>query len=262
MTSTIQQRRETILAHAYQDGHVSVRQLSEELNVSEATVRRDLQGLAADGALNLTHGGASVARVSEISFLARSTRNIEAKKKIAEKAAELVKDGDQIFIDSGTSCYCMAPYLRAKKGVSVILNSVRTALELYNPSLNVVLLGGQYRPDRMDVIGSMAIDAMDRLRGYRAFLGTDGLGMNFGLTATDMDSAHLFGLAARNAREVIVVADSSKFDSPSLHKSIDFDAVSTIVTDQIPSPAWCSFLSEKNIQIITTNPEDKELKQE
>jgi DeoR/GlpR family transcriptional regulator of sugar metabolism len=256
MTPIIQQRRETILAHAYQDGHVSVRQLAEELNVSEATVRRDLQGLAADGALHLTHGGASVARISEVSFLARSTKNIEAKKRIAEKTAQLIEDGEQIFIDSGTTCYYMAPYLRAKKGVSVILNSVRTALELYNPSLNVVLLGGQYRPDRMDVIGPMTIDAIDRLRGYRAFIGTDGLGMNFGLTATDMDSAHLFGMAARNAREVVLVVDSSKFDSPSLHKSMDFDAVSTIVTNELPSPAWRDFLSGKNIQIITTNPEN------
>ncbi|MEN8126270.1 MAG: DeoR/GlpR family DNA-binding transcription regulator [Planctomycetota bacterium] len=255
MTSTIQQRREAILAHAYQDGHVSVRRLAEELNVSEATVRRDLQGLAAEGALHLNHGGASVARVSEASFLARSTQNIEAKKLIAERAAQLIEDGEQIFIDSGTTCYCMAPYLRAKKGVSVILNSVRTALELYNPSLNVVLLGGQYRPDRMDVIGPMTIDAIDRLRGYRAFIGTDGLGMDFGLTATDMESAHLFGMAARNAREVVLVVDSSKFDAPSLHKSIDFDAVSTIVTNQIPSPTWCDFLSGKNIKIISTDPE-------
>ena len=84
MTSTIQQRREATMNHVYQLGHVSVRQLAEDLGVSEATVRRDLHGLAAEGLLELTHGGASVIKSSDYSFISKSRRNIEAKRTIAK----------------------------------------------------------------------------------------------------------------------------------------------------------------------------------
>ena len=250
MIQTIQQRRDGILALVYQEGAVSIRQLAELLDVSEATVRRDLHELAAEGRLELNHGGAAVIRNSDTSFLSKSMRNIEAKKKIAQLACNLVKDGDQIFIDSGTTCFGMAGFLRARKGLSVIVNSVRTAQELQAPGINVLMLGGQYRPERMDTVGPLASESMERLRGYRAFLGTDGISRDFGLTSIDIESAHLLRLAARNARESILLADSSKFDKPALYKIIDFQALRTIVTEKKPSPEWNEFFREHKINVI------------
>jgi DeoR/GlpR family transcriptional regulator of sugar metabolism len=250
MTFTTQQRRQSVMSHVYQLGHVSVSRLAEELNVSVATIRRDLQGLAAEGLLELTHGGASVVRNSDYSFISKSMRNIEAKRAIAKIAGELIADGEQIFLDSGTTCFEITPFLRKKRGLSVIVNSIRTAQELYAPTLKVLMLGGQYRPDRMDTVGPMATESLDRLRGYRAFLGSDGLGMDFGLTSIDIEGAHLFGLAARNARQVILVADHSKFTAPSLYRIADFDSVSTVVTDRQPSEQWCEYLAHKNITLV------------
>jgi hypothetical protein len=114
-------------------------------DVSEATVRRDLHGLAAEGLLQLNHGGASVVRGSDHSFLSKLTQNVEAKQTIAQLAAQLVCDGEQLFLDSGTTCFAMTAFLRAKRGLSVIVNSIRTAQELA-PGINVLMLGGQYRP--------------------------------------------------------------------------------------------------------------------
>lgn len=250
MIPTIQQRREGILALAYQEGHVLVSQLADHLNVSEATVRRDLHNLAAQGLLELTHGGAGVARNSDTSFLSKSMRNMEAKKTIARLACDLVQDGEQIFIDSGTTCFGMAAFLRARKRLSVIVNSVRTGQELEAPGINVLMLGGQYRPDRMDTVGPLALETLERLRGYRAFLGTDGMSPDFGLTSVDIESAHLLRLAARNARESILLADSSKFDRPALYKIIDFQGVSTIVTETKPSPQWMDFFDTYQINIL------------
>ena len=253
MTSTIQQRREETMSYVYQLGHVSIRQLAEDLGVSEATVRRDLQGLAAEGLLELTHGGATVIKTSDYSFISKSRRNIEAKRTIAKLACQLISDGEQLFLDSGTTCFEMTSFLRSKRSLSVIVNSVRTAQELQAPGVNVLLLGGQYRPDRMDAVGPITFEVLERLRGYRAFLGTDGVSLDFGLTSVDIDSAHIFTLAARNARECVLLADSSKFDQPSLYKITDFQCISTVITEQKPSPEWEDFFATQTIKVLYPN---------
>ena len=259
MTSTIQQRRDAILTEAYKSGHVSVRGISEVLGVSEATVRRDLHGLADEGLLELTHGGATLTRNSDYSFISKSMRNIQAKRAIAKIASDMITDGDQVFLDSGTTCFEMTPYLRSKRSLSVIVNSIRTGQELYTPSLNVLMLGGQYRPERMDTVGPMTAEVLERLRGYRAFLGTDGISKDFGLTSVDIDSAHIFTLAARNARECILLADSSKFDQPSLYKITDFSGISTVITEKKPSKEWENFFLSNNVEVVYPN-ESKETK--
>lgn len=248
--TTIKQRQDAILTQAYQSGHVSIREIALELDVSEATVRRDLRGLAAEGLIELTHGGASVVNTTDYSFMSKSRRNIDAKRVIAQLASTLITNHDQIFLDSGTTCFEMAAYLRARKSLSVIVNSIRTAQELKAPGVNVLLLGGQYRPERMDTVGPISYEVLERLRGYRAFLGTDGVSMEFGLSAVDIDSAHIFALAARNARDCVLLADSSKFEEPSLFKITDFSRISTVVTEKTPSPEWQAFFKDNNIRII------------
>jgi DeoR/GlpR family transcriptional regulator of sugar metabolism len=250
MPNIIKERKDEILAFAYKQGHVSVKELSEALKVSEATIRRNLHDIAAEGLLELTHGGASVVKNSDYSFISKSMRNVEAKRTIALLAAELVQDGDQIFLDSGTTCFAMTKFLRTKKSLSVIVNSVRTAQELQAPGLNVLMLGGQYRPERMDTIGPIAHETLNQLRGYLTFVGTDGLSRDFGFTATDIESADLFGLAVKNGRESILLADSSKFDKPALYKITNIRSISTIITEKKPSPDWCRFSDENGIKII------------
>ena len=261
--NSMEQRKEQILSLAYQDGHIQVRKLAEQLKVSEATIRRDLHGLASEGLLELTHGGASVVRNTDYSFLSKSVRNVEAKRTIAKMACDLISDGEQLFLDSGTTCFEMTSFLRSKRGLSIIINSIRMAQELYPPTLNVLMLGGQYRPDRLDTVGPMAAEVLERLRGYRAFLGTDGLGMDFGFSASDVDSAHIYTLAAKNARERILLADSSKFDNPSLYKITEFDQISTIITEKRPSSKWEEYLKKQNVKIVypeqdseSINPKD------
>ncbi len=251
MTTTISQRRDKILALAYKNNHVSIKQLSHELGVSEATIRRDLQGIAAEGLLELSHGGASVVRNNaDYSFISKSMRNSEAKKIIASLAINLINDGDLIFLGSGTTCFELAKLLRGKRDITVIVNSVRTAQELEAPGLNVLMLGGQFRPDRMDCIGPIAAQTLDQLRGYTAFLGTDGLNMDFGFTSIDIESANILHLAVKNSTEVIVLADSSKFDKLALYKTTETHNVSKVITEKRPTNAWCQFFKDNGIELI------------
>jgi len=257
MSLNNKQRRDQILARIYELGHVEVKELAAEIMVSEATVRRDLRTLADEGRLELVYGGATLPRASDFSFRTKATRNVEAKRVIGRLAADRVADADQVFLDSGTTCYEMAPHLRRKRGVSIIVNSARLAVDLgASPDLSVILIAGHYRPDRMDTVGPLAASTIDQLRGFRAFLGADGLSTDFGVTAGDIESAHLYRQVIRNAREAILVADHSKFLTPSLFKIAEWDAFSMVITDQRPNAQWLEFLNDKGIEVIYPKEED------
>lgn len=224
------------------------------LAISEATIRRDLRALADDHQLELVYGGATVVRNADVSFRSKGLRNVEAKRIIGRLAAELVADNDQIFIDSGTTCFELAPFLKRKRGLSVIVNSARLAVELGDvQGLSVITIGGQYRPDRMDSVGPLAAQTLDQLRGFITFIGADGLSPDFGVTAADIESAHIYRLAVRNGRETILLVDHTKFMAPSLFKIVDWDAISRLVTDQKPLPEWIEFLDSRGIETIYPN---------
>ncbi len=250
MIASSQDRRERILTQMLKQRHVTAKDLAAQMEVSEATVRRDLRAMADQGEIELVYGGATLLRASDFSFHSKGQRNVEAKQTIGRLAAELVADNDQIFVDSGTTSFELALLLNRKRGLCVIVNSARVALELSGSGLSVIILGGQYRPDRMDTGGPLAISTLDQLRGYQCFIGADGLNMDFGPSASDIESAHLYRRAVLNARETILLVDHSKFDAPSLFKIVDWNSISRVVTDRMPSPQWNEFFMAQGISVI------------
>jgi DeoR/GlpR family transcriptional regulator of sugar metabolism len=255
MTLHAQDRRERILARVSESGHVTVRDLAAEIAVSEATVRRDLKSLADGNRIQLVYGGAAELRTRDYSFHAKARRNYDEKRIIGRLAAELVGDDEQVFIDSGTTCFEMAPLLARKRGLTVIVNSARLVMELPPaPGVTIFTLGGRYRVDRQDTVGPLASATLDQLRGYVAFIGADGLSMDFGLTASDSESAFLYRQAVRNARQTCLLVDHSKFLTPSLFKIVDWEAISRVITDRPPAPEWAEFLASRSIECI--HPQD------
>lgn len=252
-----QQRRERILGAVYEFGQVEVKSLATVMDISEATVRRDLRALADGGQVTLFYGGASLPTTSDFSFRAKATRNVSAKRTIGRLAAGLVVDHETLFIDGGTTSLEIAPHLKRLRGLSIIVNSLRLAAELGGtPGHNLIMVGGQYRADRMDNVGPLAISALEQLRGFKAFIGADGLSRDFGVTAGDIESAHLHQLAIRNARETILLADHTKLASPSLYKITDFDSISRIITDRKPGAEWIEFFAEQKIELVYPNGEN------
>ncbi len=253
MSQSTRDRQERILAQVLDRRHVTVKDLAEALSVSEATVRRDLKSLADERRLSLVHGGATLPRDIDFSFQAKQVRNVEAKQTIGRLAAELVSDGDQVFLDSGTTCFEAGRQLTGKRSLCLLVNSARLILELNAPGLSVISLGGQYRPDRMDTVGPIATATLDQLRGYLAFVGADGVSMDFGPSADDVDSAHLYGMAIEHAREAILLVDHTKFASPSLFRIVAWDRISRVVTDRRPEDDWMVFLDKQGIEVIHPN---------
>ncbi len=255
MSLTGKQRHERILAEILAHGHVEVKGLAQKLTVSDATIRRDLRALADEGQVELTYGGATLPRPSDFSVRSKAVRNVEAKRVIGGLAAEAVSDNEQICLDSGTTCFEMCPYLKRRRGLLVIVNSARLALELgAAPEVKVLMIGGLYRPERMDSVGPLANVTIEQLRGYLAFIGADGLSMDFGVSASDIESALLYRQVIRNAREAILLVDHTKFLTPSLFKICEIADISRIVTDQKPPPEWEEFLHAQGVML--RYPED------
>jgi len=251
MRQATRDRQQRVMSELIDRKHVTVNDLADNMGVSEATVRRDLRSLAESRQITLVHGGATLSR-ADFSFTAKHDRNLAAKRIIGCLAASLVSDGQQLFLDSGTTSFEMAPFLARKHGLSVVLNSARLALELRvpgGPDLNIIMLGGQFRPDRMDTVGPITLANLEQLRGFITFVGADGLSMEHGPSAVDMESAHLYRMAVANARETVLLVDHSKFAAASLFRIVEWDNIDRIVTDLPPTEEWKAFLASKEIQV-------------
>lgn len=248
------QRKDKILELLYERGHVEVREIAESFDVSEATARRDLRRLADEDQLELVYGGATLPRRGNYSFQARQARNIEEKRLIGRMAAALVRNGDSILLESGTTVGCMVPYLFTLRDLNVITNSAPVAQQLgERTDFNILFLGGKFRHERMDVVGPFAENAISQLSGYRAFVGADGLSLDIGLTGTDIETAHLYQNVIRHAGETNLLADHTKFSAPTLYKIIGLGAVNRVVTDR-PVPAqWARALDREGIDLVLPN---------
>lgn len=208
------------------------------LGKSESTVRRMFDELERDGRAIRTHGGIQLSSsdgTSDYSFELLSQSQHAEKLAIAELAAGLIRPGDVIWLDSGTTvrnlCLQLAADPRiADLGLKVFTNSYPN-LESLSGRLPVVLIGGEYRPNRRDFVGYIAESALADLHFTRSFLGADGCLLPDGFQATDFNTARLCQIILRNSDESTVLCDSSKFMRRSLVTFARFDQINHLITD-------------------------------
>lgn len=256
-------RKKVILERLDREGSILVKDLADELGISETTIRRDLNELHSLGVLKQVYGGAvRLDKETPLNFSIsnRSTHEIGSKKTIGKAAASLVHNGDVLYIDPGTTSWEMIPYLREKSNLTIISNSVRLlqALEFIGHH-TIIHLGGNLRVERLDTVGSLMQIGIEQLRGFKAFQGGDGLDLSFGLSAVDHESAMAAKAILARARETIILADHTKFEQPSLlYKIIDIDSINTIVTDKALSPEWDNKCKESSIRVVLANQEYSE----
>jgi DeoR family transcriptional regulator of aga operon len=245
------QRKEEFLKLLYEKGHLEVRDIADRFGISGATVRRDLHRMAEEGLLELVYGGATLARKDNYSIRSRQTLNVEAKRAIGKLAAGFVRNGDTIFIDSGTTCDCMVPHLLSKRDLVVITNSNLVAAQLgESTSFSIIQLGGRFRFARMDSVGPHALMVMRNLSGYHAFVGTDGLTRDLALTSTDSETADLYRAVIENASETTLLVDHTKFGAPALHRFAEIGAVRRLVTDLPVAEEWAKVLERLGTEVV------------
>jgi DeoR family fructose operon transcriptional repressor len=207
--------------------------------VSEATIRRTLSELEIDGKVIRTHGGVQLYtnRSHEYIFENRFTRNLEQKKAIAKSAVKLLGSNEVIFLDSGTTVFFTAESIARMieadqiKGLRVVTNSIAVA-EALGDLCEVTILGGKIRVSRKDLYGPLVEKSIKLFRAHKAFIGADGITIKDGLMTTDEFTSKIDEEMIDRSDEVILLADSTKFNSPSFVSYATLDAINIIITDK------------------------------
>jgi DeoR/GlpR family transcriptional regulator of sugar metabolism len=229
----IDERRKRILEILAREGQVKVSALAEELGATPVTIRNDLANLKQNGYLERTSGGAvqTVRNFYNLESQQRSQVNTYAKKLIARSAAELIRDGETLFINSGSTTYFTCVELRKKKNLNIVTNSLMAAMELGGvPSFRVILLGGEINTQYSFTYGTSVIDQLRLYRADRTILSMDGISAAAGLTTYHSDESVVNKTMIERSSETIIVADSGKIGVESFSWVADISAASILVT--------------------------------
>lgn len=249
----IAKRHKAILNELDKEGFVRVQDLSELLDVSEVTIRKDLKDLESRKLLFRSHGSASPlsSLINERHIDEKEKVQVDEKLRIATAANLLLKKNDRIIVASGTTLLSFAQNLTLPDPLTVITASVKVSATLcYLPNVEVIQLGGTMRKSAASVIGPYAEGLLSELMCSKLFLGVDGIDLDFGLTTSDIGEAHLNQYMMNAAQEVIVLADSSKFGKRGFGKICNIDQIHQIITDKDAPPNAVQFMREKGI-IVT-----------
>jgi DeoR/GlpR family transcriptional regulator of sugar metabolism len=226
------ERRSAILDRLRTHGRVLAADLTGELGVSPDTIRRDLRELDEAGLLRRVHGGALPRHGDASSFASRSRRAPEAKASIARRAAAIVRDGQLVIIDGGTTTLELARALRRDLHAHIVTTSPPIATALADhPAVEVTVVGGTLRPDALVTVGATAIETLGVIRADVVFLGVCALHPEIGVTTEDLEERHVKAAMIQGAAEVVALADHDKLGTAMPVVVAPMSAVTQLVTD-------------------------------
>lgn len=234
-------------------GSARVDDICRELKISPATVRRDLKELESRGQLRRVHGGAvSVqSRLEEPLFDDKTALAAREKRGIAEYAARLIKTGDTVYLDGGSTVLELARLLADRTDITVVTNSLRAAIELSGQGPRLILLGGELRRLSQTVVGPLTPSLLEQLQFNIAFMGTMGLTDNEGLTTSDPSEAFTKRMAMQRARRVVLLADSGKVGQVAFAQAGRLADVHVLITDKNLKPELARQLRKKGPDVVT-----------
>jgi DeoR/GlpR family transcriptional regulator of sugar metabolism len=234
-----------------QEGRISVAQICERFGVSQATARRDLETLSDQGAIQRVHGGAIALRraAPEEPILQRGHDQEAEKECIGRVAADLIQDGETVFLGSGTTVLKVAQNL-VKRKLTVITNSLPIInLMAGKENITLVALGGMLRDSELSFIGHIAVQALQEVRADKVVIGTRAISLEHGLTNDYLPETLTDRAILQIGREIIVAADHTKFGVVSTAFLAPLNAIHTIVTDSGTDPGFIAALREQGIKV-------------
>ena len=229
-----EERRRTIVDFVNQNGRALVRELAVKYSTSEITIRRDLELLHNRGLVYRTHGGALPIRAgadSDRNLTERESQHPREKQRIAAAAVKLVREGQSVVLDSGSTTTAIARALREYQHLTVITNAINIASELSGTTVDVILTGGMLRPNSFSLVGPIAEESLRRLKADILFLGVDGFDTQTGVSTPNLLEAQLNRLMVQISARVIAVCDSSKFGRSSLSSIVPLSNIHGVITD-------------------------------
>lgn len=247
------ERRKEILMKLQAERRVVVSELSQFYDVSEETIRRDLEKLVNDGVAIKSYGGAVLNENSnlDLPFNIRKNRNVIGKQRIAEQIAALVKDGDSIMLDASSTAVYIAKALKEKKNLTVITNSIEIIIELLDmPEWHVFSTGGLTREGSFALVGPQTDKMLKSFHVDKAIVSCKGIGMDKSITDSDELHANNKLTMLESASMKILAVDSSKFDEIAFTAIGTLDDITTVVTDEKPEAEWLKLFEETGVECI------------
>ena len=247
------ERRNAILAKLSTNGKVIVSELSEEFDVTEETIRRDLEKLDKEGLAKKTYGGAVINQSlnTDLPYHVRKRSNVEQKEMIAEKIAQMIHDGDYVMLDASSTAIYVTKYIKNLKNITLITNSVETLIELADkPDWKVLSTGGSLKKGSLSLVGASAERMIRCFHVDLAVCSSKGLDINMGITDSNEKDSEIKRAIFDSATRKVLAVDSSKFDKISFVRVGNIGDVDVIVTDKKPSSRWIDYLEENNVELI------------
>ncbi len=255
------ERRNEILTLLREEGRVIVSDLSKKYDVTEETIRRDLEKLENDGYAERTYGGAVVkgSEKDEIPFLVRKRENVEAKMRIAQLLSQTIHDGDTIMLDASTTALFVAKKIKEKKNITVITNSIEILLELSDMTdWKVLSTGGILKGRALSLLGYQAERMIEGFYVDKTIISCKGADLKRGFTDSNELDAGIKKQMLNSATKRIMAVDNAKFNHLSFTQVVDFSGIDVLATDQKLSSEWEARLRQSDVEILYTDePNEK-----
>lgn len=245
-------RIEDIKKYIYDNKTITLDQICDKFEISKSTLRRDLEAILSEGNIKKIYGGVTALPQRElISFDERNIAHLAEKKKIATSAAQLVENGDIIFIDSGTTTVHIIDLLKSKKNITVVTNNVAAILSgiSYN-NINIITLSGTLDRKTLSFTGSYGSQILKNFNIGKAFMASTGFSVASGVTNSSPLETDIKQAAVERSQQVYLLADSSKCDVVALITYCGLDKIDALITEAEPSKEVRDFMASHKKQII------------
>jgi DeoR family transcriptional regulator of aga operon len=253
-----EERRGAIVSLVREKGKVQVKELSRRFSTSEVTIRTDLKELHLRGLVFKSYGGAVLPDLvtgnTEPTLSEKFAKRTDEKSRIGAAAAELVKDGETIILDSGTTTHEIAKRIKDRKDLTVITNGLNIVSELAgNRNIQIILLGGVVRHNAFSIVGHFAEEMLSQLTADKLFLAADGITLEHGISTPKFEESKINLAMVGIAREKYLVADSSKFGQNSLSRIVSLWEMNGVITDKKLSEDYRAEMISHGLKLILTD---------
>ncbi|MFB6469073.1 DeoR/GlpR family DNA-binding transcription regulator [Cytobacillus sp. Hz8] len=246
------ERRQRVIEIIQIDKRVLVSDLSKRFNVTEETIRRDLEKLEKEGLVTRTYGGAIINQHTneDLPFVARSDQNLQTKQEIAQKALNYISDHDSLFVDSSSTCYELVKLLTEKQNITIITNSVKILNEINSDKLRIISTGGILRPHSFSLVGSIPQETVHKYNTDLAIISCKGIDKEKDITDSNEPDSELKKAMIYQAGKTMLLLDHTKFDNIAFVSFMSFKEIDYLVTDQKPTDEWIKYLHDQNVTVI------------
>lgn len=242
-------RQSKILELIFDQGEVSVEELSTHFKISQVTIRKDLNLLQEKNFIKRTHGSAVICNATDIDF--RLNIKYKEKLKIALFALTFINEGETIILENSSTNAILARELSKMKNLTIITNSLYICELLKFSNNSLILIGGDLNNSEESFVGYLAEQSLKLLNADKAFLGSCGFRIDFGITSPDEPSILVSKAMCKSSKQVFVLTESAKFYYRSLFSSIPFNMINYIISNEKPSDEFLDVFRENNIKFFS-----------